>query len=223
MKIRDFPPMQSAVRDMAPLIPTLHDAFEAGTDYGRWGVERLRDIFADPSIHADSWHFPHSVRLCAKHFLTKHAGLLVDEYQLDDIAMSGLRFTYGGWNVRARKSAPGGKVPRLGGSRAMRAFCQQMLPGIEADTFSGRNLLVLWHATPAGDYTGLSIVYLADGSDSGNSAPLWRVDLASAAPMFRVPSQREQDIEAVGDLDMELDTGTDEEESGDGGFEQAGS
>ena len=210
MKLRDVPSMRFLAEEVGALIPILNDAFEAGADYGRECNDNLRLQFGDPAFPLDPWHFPHSVRLSARRYLSQK-GLEVEDYKLDELAMSGLRFIYKGWDIRVRKASRQGGLPNLGNSKTIQAFCQQMLPG-DFGKFSGRNLMILWHVTSDGKYQGLTLMYLLGGADTPKPEILGQLYFPAAANISQSNPQWQEDVNALGDLPMELDTEGEEDE-----------
>jgi hypothetical protein len=201
VKVRDVP-LMLAVRDaVAPLLPLLLDGFEAGVDYARLQADHFRTTFDKQRLTYDPWFFPHCVRIYVKEHLTRH-GYRVEDYQVDNLAFSGLRFVSEEWDMRTRKSVRQGEMPRLSTSAPVQAHCQSMLPGDFA-LVPQRKLWLLWHISPPCEFTGLSVVYLLD-ENSTQPKSIGQLDFPATSPLFRSPAERERDLEAVGDLDMEM-------------------
>src|SRR5690349_6533733 len=101
-----------------------------------------------------------SLRIYVKGHLTRH-GYRVEDFQVDNLAFSGLRFFSDEWDMRTRKSTRQDEMPRLNQSVPVQAHCQSMLPGDFAFV-PQRKLWLLWHTSLAYQFTGLSVVYLLD-------------------------------------------------------------
>lgn len=207
MKVRDFPPMQSALDVVKPLLPSLSDAVEAATLYGRGCHDDLRKEFASPSLPLDPWYFPHSVRLYLRLFFSQNG--IFQDVQLDELPNSGLRFHIDGWEVRIRKATRDDAVPPAGHSKTMQGFYRQTLWG-EPTTYTGRNLLLLWHVDSQGKFTALSVAYPVDG-DILTANVYWHVKFTVADTLAQIMGQMSNqpptasEILDLGDLDMELD------------------
>lgn len=214
MQVGDTPLMRAVREAVAPLMPRLQEAFEAGVDYGRSQTDYFRTQFDNLEIAPDPWHFSGCVRVYVKQFLTEY-GLRVENYRLDSLANNGLRFVTQGWDIRTRRSSRDGGMPRLAQTEPILAFCQLMLPQEfervstqlllpgALGTAQRRNLWLLWHATPACDeYLGLSVVYQLAGA-SAQPTIVGRLDFPARSTLFQSPAQLERDLEYVGEVELE--------------------
>lgn len=206
MPIQDDPLYAAVVEACHSMVPMFHDGFEASFDFARQQLENVRQGLSNPSIQPDPWFFSHSVRWYLKQFLTQH-GLRVQDYRMDRLPLSGLRFLSNEWEWRTRKSWDNG-LPRLSRTRPVRAFIQQMLPGeFEqlglAGALARRNLILLWHATPQMDeYLGISIIYRLGGSIA-HPQVLGQIDIPARSDLFRTPQTIKEDISAIGDVEVD--------------------
>ncbi len=185
MKVKDVPPMQIALADLSPHFPTFHDAFESGTDHGKSYFEEQGFPY-NPWLHADL------VRNWVKNFLDKHD--LKTQYEPENLANSGLQLGINIWFIRMRKSLRGA-VPLPGRSKKLQAYYQQTLPEEFGDM---HNLLLLWNASPTGDFKGLSLVYpLSKG------VMKWRVEIPHPAESVHLTTTYQTAFDELGNLDIE--------------------
>jgi hypothetical protein len=194
VKAKEVPSLLVALADLSPYFSPFYDAFESGTDHAKGYFTTHHDPY-DPWLHA------HLIRHRAKRFLIQH-GVDAEEYQPENLAMSGLQFCIKRWFIRMRKSARG-EVP-LPGSRRLRAYYRQLtLPGEFSDM---HNLLLLWHASPNGDFKGLSLLY-----PLAADVMKWRVEIPHPAKSADVMITYQPDLDELGDLDIEPLTDDDED------------
>ena len=185
MKAKDVPPMRKALADLSPYFQTFYDAFESGTDHSKGYFEGI-DAPYDPWLHA------HLIRHWVKRYFILH-DVDAQEYDLEHLANSGIQLCISPWFVRIRKSLQGA-VP-LPGSRKQHKYYQQILPEEFGEM---HNLLLLWNATPTGDFKGLSLVYPF-------SAELakWRAEIPHPAQTASIMTTYQSAFDELGDLDIE--------------------
>lgn len=195
MKAKDVPPLHAALADLSPYFPIFYDAFESGTDHAKGYFEGLT------ATH-DPWLQAHLIRHWVKHFL-QGRDVAAEDYQPENLAMSGLQFCIKSWFIRMRKSARG-EVPSPGRSRILQAYYRQYtLPGEFSDM---HNLLLLWHASPTGDFKGLSLVYPLSAD-----VMKWRVEIPHPAKSADSTITYQPELDELGDLDIEPLTDYDED------------
>lgn len=194
MKAKDVPPLHAALADLSPYFLIFYDAFESGTDHAKGYFEGLG------ATH-DPWLQAHITRHYVKLFLQRR-DVDAEDYQPENLAMSGLQFCIKCWFIRMRKSARG-EVP-LPGSRRLHAYYRQLtLPGEFSDM---HNLLLLWHASPNGDFKGLSLLYPLSAD-----VMKWRVEIPHPAKSADIITTYQPDLDELGDLDIEPLTDDDED------------
>src|SRR6266516_3798942 len=116
VKAKDIPPLHAALADLYPYFPIFYDAFESGTDHAKGYFEGLN------AIH-DPWLQAHLIRHWVKLFLQRR-DVTAEDYQPENLAMSGLQFCIKCWFIRMRKSERG-EVPSPGRSRILQAYYRQ--------------------------------------------------------------------------------------------------
>ncbi len=201
MKAKDVPPFHAALADLADYFPVFYDAFESGTDHAKGYFEGL-GADNDPWLHA------HLIRHWVKRFLKQRRGVDAQEYQPENLAMSGLQFCIKSWFIRMRKSAHG-EVPSPGRSRTLHAYYRQLtLPGEFSDM---HNLLLLWNANVSGDFKGLSLIYPLSAE-----VMKWRLDIPHPAKSVDLETTYQPDFDELGDLDIEPLTEDDEDSQAEG-------
>ena len=195
MKAKDVPPLHAALADLSPYFPIFYDAFESSTDHAKGYFEGLG------TTH-DPWLQAHIMRHYVKLFLQRR-DVGAEEYQPENLAMSGLQFCIKCWFIRMRKSARN-EVPSPRRSRALQDYYRQCtLPGEFSDM---HNLLLLWNASPTGDFKGLSLVYPLSAD-----VMKWRVEIPHPAKSVDVSTTYQPELDELGDLDIEALTDDDED------------
>ena len=226
VNLGDVPHVRTAIEELRPLWGVLSLNFDRTTTIAREDIDRLLaslDIDVPEGAPYDPYHFPNSVRFLMFQVL-KRGGYDVN-YELGNLPSNGLLIrtnTQGiEHTVRVRKSTRRGGVPGLKATSPMREICQLIL----GDDFSvpPTTLLSLWHSTPRGIFTGLSVVCL-DKKNGRNV--LGRVDIPFEAMTVEqrdatIPTDI-NDLGDLGDLPIEpLPYDEDEEAESDDGAESA--
>jgi len=196
VKAKDVPPMQKALADLSPYFQIFYDAFESGDDHSK-------DFFKRMNASHDPWLHAHLIRHWVKLYFIQH-NVDAQEYEAEHLANSGLQLSVLPWFIRIRKSLHGA-VP-LPGSRKQRNYYQQVLPQEFGEM---HNLLLLWNATPTGDFKGLSLIYPF-------SAELvrWRAEIPHPAQSASIMTTYQSAFDDLGDLDIEpLEEGEDDLEA----------
>ncbi len=193
LKAKDVPQIQEALLALSPHFVTFFNAFEDGADQAKGFFERIQ---ADCDLHLHA----HIVRFSAKRYLNQHG--LRAEYEAEDLLNSGIQLSIAKWFLRIRKSDKGA-VPGPGRSEKLKDYYKQVLSKEFADM---HNLLLLWHATPKGDFKGLSLVYpLSAYTDR------WRVEIPYPAVSahekstftYQTSFDESGNVEDFGDLEIE--------------------
>ncbi|GAC1359708.1 MAG: hypothetical protein NVS2B12_32990 [Ktedonobacteraceae bacterium] len=194
MKARKVSGMLEALRAISPYFLTFYTAFEDASRHGTSYFEQEGDSF-DLHLHA------HLVRFRVQRFLEQHD--LKTEIDLEDLTNSGIQLTIGNWFIRMRKSSHGA-VPKPGRSIRSKSYYQDAYPQSLSDEFGEMcNLLLLWHATPKGEFKGLSLVYPLAGINK------WRHDIPHPAEaaggkiVYQAEFDEDGNIEDMGDLEIE--------------------
>ncbi len=214
MIVPRVPDPDSALQKIVPLAPILYDAFEAA-------VQQAREFFDSRNLAVDPWLFANLVRFFVKQSL---AGSGHDvEYDLDDLANSGLRFAFEDWDIRILKAAwitVNGEshrtLPTPGKSEAKQEFYQQQLAFHENAVGQLRaitlNVVILWDVTSGWNFSGL---FLACPKNGGN----YRASVETFWPIAQIPvplpvatEQAEQQPDDLNELgSAPTPTGTDQE------------
>jgi len=198
VNLSDVPHVRAAVDDLRPLWPVLWLGFDGMTAVAREQIDTMLARYGAAPAEGgeyDPHYFPHTVRFLLNQEL-KRRGYDV-EYEVDTLPASGLRIHCNGREVRVRKSTRRGGVPELKGSEPLREIYQLIL----GDDFTcpPQTLLVLWHATPQGVFTGLSVVCLEVGKGHAGHV-LGLVDIPNPAESGAFQQMVAQDIADAGDF-----------------------
>ena len=169
------PTPEQALADLSAVIPLLRHGLEAGTLKASEAEEKCfgNDL-------ADPWLRAHIVRYETRSvLLDEGVDIEVDE----ELALSGLRLSHAGYDIRVLKADSNGGMPVPGRSRVKQQFfCQESFP--EIPTQAG-NLIVLWHLNPDGSLDYLSLACPKHG-DTYSAECYWHVEIPPEAE-FEVP------------------------------------
>ncbi len=138
--------MDEALSGLSSYFPIFYTAFEEG-------IAHAKNYFDERNDPYDRHLYAHLVRYWVKKYLNQHG--LNAEYEGEDLTNSGIQLTIKTWFIRMLKSSKGA-MPAPGHSKKLQKYYQQVLPG---DFSYMHNLLLLWHTTHVGEFTGLSLVY----------------------------------------------------------------
>lgn len=155
--MEDIPSPEDVLAVLRPYIPNIYNAFEAGVDHAL-EYDEVNGFELNPHLYAH--HVRHFVRVR----LTQPP-LRIQDYEPENLANSGLQFSIGDYTFRVFK-ANKLEVPDPRRSKALLSFYQQnrtpTLPGMK-----GWNILILWHASPSGEFQDLSLAFpLASAPDN---------------------------------------------------------
>lgn len=225
MNLSDFPHIQAELRDVLPIVPDLWQAVEEATAQAKAIMDGLNESYrgvspqptedtSGESAAYDPWYFSHSVRYVTRLYLN-HRGRSV-ELEVDTIPNSGLRVRHQNRWIRLRKATPDGGVPDAGGSQTMQSLVQLILSD-DFFAYTSSELLFLWHATPFGDFEGLSVVFSTSGKQpmSRVLACIWLPNPAESGALQAMVQGQDVDleVEVLGDLPIEPLTADAEDEA----------
>ncbi len=192
MKAKDIPLLHEALVALSPHFLTFYSAFEDGFQQGKGFFEKI-PAPCEPHLHADI------VRFTVKRWLNESG--LEAWCEAEDLSNNGIQLALNKWFIRIRKSARGA-VPSPGRSNRLKDLYQQVL----SYDFDKHFLLLLWHATPGGDFKGLSLVYPASANTER-----FRVDIPHPADAaheksiytYQTSFDESGNVEDLGDLEIE--------------------
>lgn len=184
----------------------LYEGFEAA-------VLDAREYFEARKVPIDPHLFAHLVRFALKNWLNAqgHASEDTVDYQVEHLALSGIRFVFDHWDVRVFKAVDAKRfdgtpflaLPAPGRSQAKQDFYQQQLELFAPDG-SARpvllNMVIVWELT-SGWNVRLFLACPKDGGNSRTSVEMFWPDVVEIPhpTTAAVPSA----VAAVEDLELE--------------------
>ncbi len=145
----EFPDVDEAMAALAPLFPTLYQAFEAGT-------ARARAFFEAEAEREDPHLFAASARHGALAVIDRQAGV-GGGLQRVPLTNCGIQLAYAGYDLRCWKTTDG-ELPGPS-TQAKRQFVGQLLLGAPfPESSAAGNLVVQWEHDPATGRVDLMLV-----------------------------------------------------------------
>jgi hypothetical protein len=177
------------------VVPRLSDFLTACYGALDGGSSVARDLFKRLGRDPDPWVFADVVRMVAK-------DTLVDRYEMDFLPNNGLMTVVSGSTVRIRKS-DAGDLPVPGRSRTLQMFYQQLQLGLDDETNTRPNLLLLWDTEPDWSLSDAMLVAAPKAGDAtrGSVDSYWVVPITNRGRSSPFHGQRPSTIE---DLDIRL-------------------
>jgi len=153
--VEELPKENTVFDRLAPIFPMIYEAFEHGATVARvlfdeWGIV--------PEPHA----FASITRLHAIRVLDRR-GRELDGYMRTHLTNSGVQLTFAGYDLRFWKTSDG-ELPNATSSNAKLRFFRQLPLGLfkrdenEAESPSGRNLVIQWEYSSFSGNIGLTVV-----------------------------------------------------------------
>jgi hypothetical protein len=202
-----IPSADDVLADLTPLRPLLYASV-------RGGVAEARRYFFGAGAEIDPYLFCHIVRFRAKQVL-EGEGYSVQEFELADLANSGLAMTFAGYPIRIRKGDQG-QLPAPQSQSLLDFYEQQQLRLTFPGEMPGKpNLVVLWDVErPSYEMTKTMVLACPAGVTRSDVPCHWKVALPISDEQIQ-PGKRNTVDEPVEDLDLKPLDGDEEERKDD--------
>lgn len=203
----NIPDPEDGLKAVAPIIPALYGALEAGT-------QAAREFFESRDAEIEPYHASSTARWEAKRFLENQGHAVVDvDYGVADIAMNGLRVTFNKHVIWILKSSDG-LLPVAASGPKKHFYAQQLSlafpdSGPVAGTIA---LVVLWDVTS--DYQLTELVLACPESGDATLASVkayWYIGIPHPASVVETqPHETAHEDDDLPNIKLESDeeTGT---------------
>jgi hypothetical protein len=169
----DIPEPNEVINDLRPILPTIYEALNKGT---LEAVDYLEKLKKEKGFSFDLLFAAHITRYHTFQFLKRNGYNVINgeadfEYEMKDIANSGLYLFYNRYSIRIFKTQ-NGEVPNPGNSITKQLYYSQqqyeLFPGI-TDPARNLNLILLWDVSSTYKLKSLSIACPKSGGKTKES------------------------------------------------------